>query len=173
MIGVRGSRVQSVSSELKGEKIDIIRYSDDLAEFVINALSPARVERVTIDEENEVIEVVVNEDQLKLAIGRAGQNVKLASRIVNHRINIITDSEENEKRKNEFNNNSNILVEALDVDDIIANLLVAEGFLSVEDVVNADIKKIANIEGFDSDIALEIKERAMESLKNKGADTSS
>ncbi len=164
-IGIRGSRVQAVSAELKGEKIDIIKWSPNIAEFVINGLTPAKVSKVIVDEENNLIEVVVAENQLSLAIGRGGQNVKLASKLVGYKIDVITDEEESVRRTTEFNQASKLFVEALDVEDMIANLLASEGFLSVEDLANSEASDIQSIEGFDEDIAAEIKKRAQEYLQ--------
>ena len=164
-IGIRGSRVQSVSSELKGEKIDIIKYSSNIAEMAINSLTPAKINKVIVDEENKLIEVVVKEDQLSLAIGRGGQNVKLASRLIGYKIDVITDDQESVRRTAEFNQASSLFVEALDVEDMIANLLASEGFLSVEDLASAEISEIQSIEGFDEDLAKEIKKRAEEYLQ--------
>jgi len=164
-IGIRGSRVQSVSSELKGEKIDIIKYSSNIAEMAINSLTPAKISKVIVDEENKLIEVVVKEDQLSLAIGRGGQNVKLASRLIGYKIDVITDDQESIRRTAEFNQASSLFIEALDVEDMIANLLASEGFLSVEDLVSAEITEIQSIEGFDEDLAKEIKKRAEEYLQ--------
>ncbi len=164
-IGIRGSRVQAVSSELKGEKIDIIKWSPNIAEFVINSLTPAKISKVIVDEENNLIEVVVAENQLSLAIGRGGQNVKLASKLVGFKIDVITDSEESSRRTTEFNQASKLFMEALDVEDMIANLLASEGFLTIEDIINSQISEIASIEGFDEDIASEIKKRAEEYLQ--------
>ena len=166
LIGIRGSRVQSVSSELKGEKIDIIKWSSNIAELVINSLTPAKISKVVVDEENEIIEVVVAEDQLSLAIGRGGQNVRLASKICGYKIDIMTDEEESSKRTAEFNESSKLFIEALDVEDIIANLLAAEGFSTLEEIANAQISEIQSIEGFDEDIAAEIKNRAADYLSS-------
>ncbi|MFT6077430.1 MAG: N utilization substance protein A [Myxococcota bacterium] len=164
-IGIRGSRVQAVSSELRGEKIDIIKWSDNIAELVISALTPAKVSKVVVDEENGIIEVVVAEDQLSLAIGRGGQNVRLASKLVDYKIDIMTDEQESARRSAEFSQSSKLFIEALDVEDIIANLLAAEGFSSVEELAEAEISEIGSIEGFDEDIAAEIKSRAIEALE--------
>ena len=164
-IGIRGSRVQSVSAELRGEKIDILKYSPNIAELVVSALTPAKVNKVVVDEENNLIEVVVAEDQLSLAIGRGGQNVKLASKLVNFKIDVMTDEQESARRTAEFNQASALFIEALDVEDMIANLLASEGFLSIEDLASAEISEIASIEGFDEDIASEIKNRAEEYLQ--------
>jgi N utilization substance protein A len=168
-IGIRGNRVQAVSSELKGEKIDIIKWSPNIAGFVISALTPAKINKVIVDEENKLIEVVVNEDQLSLAIGRGGQNVRLASKLVGYKIDVMTDDQESARRTAEFNQSSKLFIEALDVEDMIANLLAAEGFLTLEDIVNSEVSEIQSIEGFDEDIAVELKRRASEYLDKKTA----
>jgi N utilization substance protein A len=164
-IGIRGSRVQSVSSELRGEKIDILKWSPNIAELVISSLTPAKVSKVVVDEENNLIEVVVAEDQLSLAIGRGGQNVKLASKLVGYKIDVMTDDQESARRSAEFNQASKLFIEALDVEDMIASLLASEGFLNVESIFDADISDISSIQGFDEDIAKEIKRRAEEYLQ--------
>ncbi|MBU6140292.1 MAG: transcription termination factor NusA [Proteobacteria bacterium] len=164
-IGIRGSRVQSVSSELRGEKIDIIKWSSNVAELVISALTPAKISKVVVDEENNLIEAVVAEDQLSLAIGRGGQNVKLASKLVGYKIDVMTEEQESARRTAEFNQASKAFIEALDVEEMIANLLASEGFLSVESLAQSEISEIASIEGFDEDIAGEIKRRAEEYLQ--------
>jgi N utilization substance protein A len=155
-----------VSSELKGEKIDILKWSPNIAEFVIAALTPAKISKVVVDEDNSLIEVVVAEDQLSLAIGRGGQNVKLSSQLVGYKIDIMTEAQESERRTNEFNQASILFAQALDVEDMIANLLVSEGFYTIEDIAEAEISEIQTIEGFDEDIAGEIKNRAIEYLGN-------
>jgi len=164
-IGIRGNRVQSVSSELRGEKIDIIKWSSNVAEMVISSLTPAKVSKVVVDEENNLIEVVVAEDQLSMAIGRGGQNVKLASILVGYKIDVMTDEQESARRTAEFNQASKIFVEALDVEDMIANLLASEGFLTIESIVESDTSEISSIQGFDEEIAKEIKRRAEEYLQ--------
>jgi len=168
-VGMRGSRVQAVVGELQGEKIDIIPWSGDAATFVVNALAPAEVAKVVLDEENRRIEVVVPDDQLSLAIGRRGQNVRLASQLTGWDIDILTEAEESERRTEEFRSRSALFIEALDVDDVIAHLLVAEGFSSLEEVVFVDTDDLAEIEGFDADVADEIKERARTWLENQNA----
>jgi N utilization substance protein A len=164
-IGIRGSRVQSVSSELRGEKIDIFKWSPNIAELVISALTPAKVSKVVVDEENNLIEVVVADDQLSLAIGRGGQNVKLASKLVGYKIDVMTDDQESARRTAEFNQATKLFIEALDVEDMIASLLASEGFLNVESIANAEISDISSIEGFDEEIAKEIKRRAEEYIQ--------
>jgi N utilization substance protein A len=154
-----------VSSELRGEKIDIIKYSPNVAELVISSLTPAKISKVVVDEENNLIEVVVPEDQLSLAIGRGGQNVKLASRLVSHKIDVMTEDQESARRSTEFNQASKLFIETLDVEDMIANLLASEGFLTLESITQAELSEISSIEGFDEDIAKEIKRRAEEYLQ--------
>ncbi len=159
-VGMRGSRVQAVVAELQGEKIDIIPWAPDPATFVVNALAPAEVTKVVLDEEARRIEVVVPDDQLSLAIGRRGQNVRLASMLSGWAIDILTEAEESERRQEEFKSRSALFAEALDVDDVIAGLLVTEGFTRVEDVALVPVEELAEIEGFDETIAGELKKRA-------------
>jgi N utilization substance protein A len=159
-VGMRGSRVQAVVQELQGEKIDIIPWSSDPATFVVNALAPAEVAKVVLDEEARRIEVVVPDDQLSLAIGRRGQNVRLASMLTGWAIDILTEQEESERRQEEFKTRSALFVEALDVDDVIAGLLVTEGFTKVQEVATVPLDELAGIEGFDEGIAEELKTRA-------------
>ncbi|HVJ55109.1 MAG TPA: transcription termination factor NusA [Aliidongia sp.] len=159
-VGMRGSRVQAVVAELQGEKIDIIPWSQDPATFVVNALAPAEVAKVVMDEEQRRIEVVVPDDQLSLAIGRRGQNVRLASQLTGWDIDILTEAEESERRTEEVKSRSSMFIEALDVDDVIAHLLVTEGFSSVEEVAYVPLDDLASIEGFDEDVAGELQARA-------------
>lgn len=168
-VGVRGARVQAVIAELQGEKIDIIQYSADHGTFIVKALAPAEVSKVVIDEENGRVEVVVPEDQLSLAIGRRGQNVRLASEITGWSIDVLTDEQESKRRTEEFNTASNLFIEALDVEDVIAHLLATEGFLTVEDVAYVSIEDVASIEGFDQEIAEELHNRANEHLEERAA----
>ncbi len=159
-VGMRGSRVQAVVSELQGEKIDIIKWSPDSATFVVNALAPAEVTKVVLDEEAGRIEVVVPDDQLSLAIGRRGQNVRLASQLSGWDIDLLTEDEEAERRTGEFRTRSQAFVDALNVDDVIAHLLVTEGFSTVEDVAYLPLEELAAIESFDEDVSRELRERA-------------
>jgi len=159
-VGMRGSRVQAVVAELQGEKIDIIPWSADPATFVVNALAPAEVAKVVMDEDQRRIEVVVPDDQLSLAIGRRGQNVRLASQLTGWDIDILTEAEESERRQEEFRTRSKMFIEALDVDDVIAHLLVTEGFTSVEEVAFVPLNELSDIEGFDEEIANELQQRA-------------
>ena len=166
-VGMRGSRVQAVVGELQGEKIDIIQWSPDPATFVVNALAPAEVTKVVLDEENKRIEVVVPDEQLSLAIGRRGQNVRLASQLTNWDIDILTEDEESERRTEEFLTRTSAFVEALDVEEIIAQLLVAEGFASIEEVAFVPISELAGIEGFDEDIAGTLQKRAADFIAER------
>ncbi len=163
-VGMRGSRVQAVVNELQGEKIDIIPWSQDIATFVVNALAPAEVAKVVLDEERERIEVVVPDQQLSLAIGRRGQNVRLASQLTGWDIDILTEQEESERRQAEFENRTRMFIDALNVDEVIGQLLASEGFNSVEELALVDTKEIAGIEGFDDDTAAELQARAQEYL---------
>jgi len=152
-------------NELQGEKIDIIQWRPDPAEFIVNALAPAEVTKVVLDEDSNRIEVVVPESQLSLAIGRRGQNVRLASQLTGWDIDILTEQEESERRQKEFAERSQIFMEALDVDEVIAQLLVTEGFATVEEIAYVDLSEIAHIEGFDEETAQEIQTRAREYLE--------
>jgi N utilization substance protein A len=166
-VGMRGSRVQAVVNELQGEKIDIIQWSPDAATFIVNGLAPAEVVKVVLDEEAERIEVVVPDTQLSLAIGRRGQNVRLASQLTGWDIDILTEAEESERRQSEFAERSKMFMKTLDVDEVIAQLLASEGFTSVEEAAFVEIAEIANIEGFDEETAQEIQTRAREYLERR------
>jgi transcription termination/antitermination protein NusA len=166
-VGMRGSRVQAVVGELQGEKIDIIPWSNDPATFVVNGLAPAEVSKVVMDEEQRRIEVVVPDDQLSLAIGRRGQNVRLASQLTGWDIDILTEAEESERRTEEFRTRSQMFIDALDIDDVIAHLLVTEGFGSLEEVAFVPVEELAGIEGFDVDVAGELQERAKHALERR------
>jgi N utilization substance protein A len=168
-VGMKGSRVQAVVQELQGEKIDIIPWSEDTATFVVNALQPATVSRVVIDEEESRIEVVVPDDQLSLAIGRRGQNVRLASQLTASQIDILTEADASEKRQREFVERSEMFQTELDVDETLAQLLVAEGFTALEEVAYVEIDEIASIEGLDDEIAGELQSRAAEGLERREA----
>ncbi len=166
-VGMRGSRVQAVVNELQGEKIDIINWTEDFPSLVINALAPASVARVVVDEDEKRIDVAVPEDQLSLAIGRRGQNVRLASILLGWDIDIMTEAQESERRAEVFKSRTSIFMEGLDVDDVIAHLLVAEGFSSIEEIVETDISELAQIEGFSEEIATELQNRAVAFLEAK------
>ncbi|MCX8255038.1 transcription termination/antitermination L factor [Beijerinckiaceae bacterium RH AL1] len=163
-VGMRGSRVQAVVNELQGEKIDIIPWSPDSATFIVNALQPAEVVKVVLDEDSNRIEVVVPDDQLSLAIGRRGQNVRLASQLTGWDIDILTEQEESERRQKEFNERTQVFMEALDVDEVVGQLLASEGFRSVEELAYVEPAELAGIEGFDDDTAAEIQQRARDHL---------
>ena len=164
-VGMRGSRVQAVVNELQGEKIEIIPWSEDPVTFVINSLAPAVPSKVIMDEEAGRMEVVVPDEQLSLAIGRRGQNVRLASELSKWYIDVISESEESEKRQEEISERTKIFIEALDVDDVIAHLIVAEGYSSIEDISNTSIDELNNIEGFEEELSVELKERAQNYVK--------
>ena len=169
-VGMRGSRVQAVVAELQGEKIDIIQWNDDEPTFIVNALAPAEVAKVVLDEEADRVEVVVPDEQLSLAIGRRGQNVRLASQLTGWQIDIITESQDSERRQKEFAERTALFQEALDVDETIAQLLVTEGFATVEDLAFVDSYEVSEIEGFDEDTAEELQTRAREFLERKAAE---
>ncbi len=163
-VGMRGSRVQAVVNELQGEKIDIIPWSQDIATFVVNALAPAEVAKVVLDEDRERISVVVPDQQLSLAIGRRGQNVRLASQLTGWDIDILTEQEESERRQAEFEKRTRMFIEALNLDEVVGQLLASEGFTSVRELAYVDEKELGSIEGFDEETARELQERARDYL---------
>ena len=160
-VGMRGARVQAVVNELQGEKIEIIQWNENDAEFVVSALAPSEITKVVMDEETKKMEVVVPDDQLSLAIGRRGQNVRLASILSGWYIDILTEAEESERRQEEFKIRSDHFIKALDIDDVIAHLLVAEGFDTIDDISETSVQELSNLQGFDTDIAEELKDRAI------------
>ena len=164
-VGMRGSRVQAVVNELQGEKIDIVLWSEDTATFVVNALGPAEVDKVIIEEELKKIDIIVPDEQLSLAIGRRGQNVRLASALTGWDIDILTISEESERRNEDFKKLSQVFISSLDVDEVIAHLLVTEGFSNVQEISLVTVEELSSIEGFDDNLAKELKERASNHLK--------
>src|ERR1700761_7879153 len=166
-VGMRGSRVQAVVAELQGEKIDIIPWTEDVGGLVVSALQPADVAKVVLDEEQKRIEVIVPDDQLSLAIGRRGQNVRLASMLTGWDIDILTEAEESERRQKEFVDRTNIFMAALDVDEVVGQLLASEGFRTVDEIAYVDLHELASIEGFDDDTAAEIQNRATEALERR------
>ncbi len=168
-VGMRGSRVQAVVAELQGEKIDIIQWNPDEPTFIVNALAPAEVSKVVLDEEAGRVEVVVPDEQLSLAIGRRGQNVRLASQLTGWQIDIITESQDSERRQKEFSERTVLFQEALDVDEVIAQLLVTEGFATVEDLAFVESYEVAEIEGFDEETAEELQARARDFLDRQAA----
>jgi len=169
-VGMRGSRVQAVVNELQGEKIDIIPWNPDAATFIVNALQPAEVAKVVLDEEAERIEVVVPDEQLSLAIGRRGQNVRLASQLTGWDIDILTEQEESERRQKEFQERSQLFIDALDVDEVVGQLLASEGFANVQEIAFVDLDELASIEGFDMETAEELQARAQEYLERLEAE---
>jgi N utilization substance protein A len=166
-VGVRGSRVQGIINELKGEKIDIILWTSDTAKFVINALSPAEVSKVVIDEDQNRIEVVVPNDQLSIAIGRRGQNVRLASQVTGWNIDVLTEEEESSRRIEEFNSSTKLFVEELGLEEVLAQLLSAEGFSSIEDVAYVTADELSAIEGIDHELAEELISRAQKIVEKE------
>ena len=166
-VGMRGSRVQAVVNELQGEKIDILSWTDDIASFVVKALQPAEVQKVVLYESEQRLEVVVPEEQLSLAIGRRGQNVRLASTLCGWDIDILTEDQESERRQKEFLERTNLFMEALDVDELLSQLLVTEGFNDINEIALVDLKEISNIAGFDEDTAEEIQARAADFLNKE------
>jgi len=168
-VGMRGVRVQAVVQELQGERIDIIPWNADPATFIVNALAPAEVTKVVLDEETHRVEVVVPDDQLSLAIGRRGQNVRLASQLTGWQIDILTEQEESERRQKEFAERTQLFMESLDVDETVAQLLASEGFASVEDVAYVEVHDLAEIEGFDEETAEELQTRALSYIEQKNA----
>ena len=165
-VGMRGSRVQAVVNELQGEKIDIIPWNDDAPTFLVNALQPAEVSKVVLDEDAKRIEVVVPTDQLSLAIGRRGQNVRLASQLTEYDIDILTEEDESQRRQEEFSERSQLFMEHLNVDEMVAQLLVSEGFSTMEEVAFVESSEISSIDGFDKETATELQERAKDYLEN-------
>jgi transcription termination/antitermination protein NusA len=168
-VGMRGVRVQAVVQELQGERIDIIPWNADPATFIVNALAPAEVSKVVLDEDTRRVEVVVPDDQLSLAIGRRGQNVRLASQLTGWQTDILTEQEESERRQKEFAERTQLFMQALDVDETIAQLLASEGFATVEDVAYVSIQELAAIEGFDEETAQELQARALGHIEEKNA----
>tara|TARA_B110000261_G_C13043559_1_gene341291 strand:- start:390 stop:1430 length:1041 start_codon:yes stop_codon:yes gene_type:complete len=164
-VGMRGSRVQAVVAELQNEKIDIIPFSEDVPTYLVNALAPAEVTKVVLDEEQKKVEIVVPDDQLSLAIGRRGQNVRLACQLTGWDIDILTEGSESERRQKEMKSISQLFIDRLNVDEVIAQVLVTEGFSSVEAVAYVPIDDLVEIEGFDQKVAEELRERALVSLK--------
>lgn len=166
-VGMRGSRVQAVVNELQGEKIDIIPHTDDVASLIIQALQPASVTKVVVDEEKNKLEVVVSEEHLSLAIGRRGQNVRLASMLSGWDVDVLTEEEESKRRAEEFATRSALFIQGLDIDDVIAHLLIAEGFTQIEEIAETPIEELTQIEGFDENVAAELQNRALAWLEEQ------
>ena len=162
---MRGSRVQAVVNELQGEKIDIVNWSEDPAVVVSNALSPAEIQRVNVDFENKKLDVILTEENLSKAIGRRGQNVRLATKLMNFEINIMTDQEDSERRQTEFKDKTEIFVKNLELDETLGQLLVAEGFSSIDDIKDSSVEALTKIEGIEDETAKELIERAKESYE--------
>jgi N utilization substance protein A len=171
-VGMRGVRVQAVVQELQGERIDIIPWNSEAATFIVNALAPAEVTKVVLDEDTHRVEVVVPDEQLSLGIGRRGQNVRLASQLTGWQIDILTEAEESERRQKEFTQRTALFMESLDVDETVAQLLASEGFATIEDVAYVDLGELAQIEAFDEETAQELQSRAVEHIeaRNKEMD---
>ncbi len=160
-VGIRGNRVRAISNELNGEKIDVILWSKNIAQFIMNALAPAGITKIVIYEDKHTVDVVVSQDNLSLAIGRRGQNVRLASKLTAWNINIMTEDQESKRRNDEFSSATRLFIEALDVEEVIAQLLSAQGFTSLEQLASSKIETLINIEGFEEELATEIRERAI------------
>ena len=171
-VGMRGSRVQAIVNELQGEKIDIINWTDDASSLVKSALSPAEVTKVIIAEDEKRIEVVIDENNLSKAIGRRGQNVRLASKLLDYEIDILTDKEESEKRQSEFKFSTDKLVKSLEIDTTMAQLLVSEGFSNIEKISEANVEDFLKIDGFDEETAGELKNRAKEFIQEEAEEIS-
>ena len=166
-VGMRGSRVQSVVNELHGEKIDIVHWSEDTAALIVSALAPAEIQKVIIDDQNKKVEVILTEENLSKAIGRRGQNVRLASKLIDYEIDILTEKEESEKKQADFKEKTEVFTKNLEVDETLGQLLVAEGYSSVDEIHQASIEEISKIEAIDDATAKELKERADEYLKKE------
>ena len=166
-VGMRGARVQAVISELQGEKIDIILWSSDIATFIVNALAPAEVSKVIVEEEQNKIIVVVPDDQLSLGIGRRGQNVRLAAQLTGWEIDLCTESTESQRRLQEIETQSKLFMEALDVDEVLARLIATEGFGTIEEIAYVEIEELMGIEGFNEELAQELQNRAADYLENQ------
>ena len=166
-VGMRGVRVQAVVQELQGERIDIIPWSADPATFIVNALAPAEVSKVVLDEDTHRVEVVVPDEQLSLAIGRRGQNVRLASQLTGWQIDILTEQEESERRQKEFAERTKLFMDSLDVDETVAQLLASEGFSSIDDVAYVPLNELGQVEGFDEETAQELQTRALEFIETR------
>jgi transcription termination/antitermination protein NusA len=166
-VGVRGNRVRAITNELNGEKIDVLLWDKNVAQFVINAMTPAQISKIVFNEEKRRVETVVPDDQLSIAIGRRGQNVRLASKITNWSIDVMTEEQESKRRVEEFTNTTEVFTKGLDLDEVLAQLLSAEGFTTIDQIANSDQTSLESIEGFDATLAVELKNRAIEYIDNQ------
>ncbi|MDN3030512.1 MAG: transcription termination factor NusA [Candidatus Tisiphia sp.] len=166
-VGIKGNRIRAITNELNGEKVDIILWSKDIAQFIMNALAPAEIAKIVIDEDKNMVDVVVSQDNLSLAIGRRGQNVRLASKLTGWNINIMTEDQESKRRSDEFRSATELFMESLDVEEVIAQLLSAQGFTSLEQLASSKIETLMNIEGFEEELAAEIIERSINYVNAK------
>ncbi|WP_375326815.1 transcription termination factor NusA [Candidatus Tisiphia endosymbiont of Nemotelus uliginosus] len=166
-VGIKGNRVRAITNELNGEKVDIILWNKNIAQFVMNALAPAEITKIVIDEDRNTVDVVVSQDNLSLAIGRRGQNVRLASKLTGWNINVMTEEQESKRRHEEFRSTTELFMEALDVEEVIAQLLSAQGFITLEQIASSSIEALMDIEGFEEELATEIKDRAIEYINIK------
>ncbi|WP_341747730.1 MULTISPECIES: transcription termination factor NusA [unclassified Candidatus Tisiphia] len=166
-VGIRGNRIKAITNELNGEKIDVILWSKNIAQFIMNALAPAEIAKIVIDEDKNIVDVVVSQDNLSLAIGRRGQNVRLASKLTGWNINVMTEDQESKRRNDEFCSATELFMETLDVEEVIAQLLSAQSFTSLEQLASSKIETLMNIEGFEEELATEIRERAINYVNAK------
>jgi len=169
-VGVKGTRIKAITNELSGEKIDVIPWSNDLGQFIINALTPAEISKVIIDENKKRVEIIVPAEQLSIAIGRRGQNVRLASRITGWNIDVMTEDEESKRRSEEFTNASELIAVSLGIEEVMAQLLAAEGYTNIEQIADAELSTLLNIEGFDENLAEELQSRAASYVETKNAE---
>lgn len=169
-VGMRGARVKNITEELSGERIDIIQWNKDIPQFVISALAPAEISKVIIDEQRKRVEVIMPTEQLSLAIGRRGQNVRLASKLVGWNIDVMTEDQASKRRTDEFNSATELFMQALDVEEVLAQLLTVEGFATVEQIAESDLATLQSIEGFDENLALELKNRAGNYIDNQNTE---
>ncbi|MDR0423302.1 MAG: transcription termination/antitermination protein NusA, partial [Rickettsiales bacterium] len=165
-VGPRGVRVQAITSELKGERIDVIKYTDDIIDYIVRAITPAKPTKIIFDEDENSADIILTPDQLSLAIGRSGQNIKLASKLTGVKLQAMTDEDEKKKRQEEFKRNTQNLIDTLDIEEIIAQLLVNNNYNSAADIINSSTEELAKIEGFSEDIIKEIYDRAVEYTEN-------
>ena len=169
-VGMRGARVKNITEELSGERVDIIAWNKDIPQFVISALTPAEISKVIIDEDRRRVEVIMPTEQLSLAIGRRGQNVRLASKLVGWNIDVMTEDQASKRRTDEFNSATELFMNALDVEEVLAQLLTVEGFTSVEQIVSINLSVLQSIEGFDENLAVALKERAQNYIDHQNID---